>query len=251
MRRLRSTVAIGVLAGGLAWWLDERPSAEPTNSASVGSRVADNVGTPTLASGPLEQSTAQVDDLGRAPASVTPGPRGALSTKAKESLPEFEKTKKVILATSTDDEEKQRQLKERMFQDASLMRELELLLKAPALGDHELASQQMTALDILFDAMSSKSADLAEKVLASVVEDRTIEDESLDSSSRQALAEVKAEVLYRWSSAEPEQADQIVSLLPGPVSQKIWGNVIEAQAQNAAESRLEAMNRGKTRSTEH
>lgn len=250
MRRLRSTVAIGLLAGGLAWWLGERPNAEPIDSVSIGSKTVE-VETGELANTKLESSAVPVDDLGRTPASVAPGLGLALSSKAKDSLLEFEKTKKIVLAASADEEAKQRQLKERMFQDASLMRELELLLRAPALGNHELASQQMTALDILFDAMSSKSADLAEQVLAAVVEDRTIEDESLDSDRRQALAEVKAEVLYRWSSTDPGQADQIVSLLPGPVSQKIWGNVIEAQAQNAAESRLEAMNRGKTRATEH
>ena len=248
MRRLRSTVAIGLLAGGLAWWLSERPAHEAQTSAV---RETATEETSELAVRPIESSEAVPANSGREPASTAPGLEVSLSAKTKDSLLEFEKTKKIVLATSTDDEEKQRQLKERIFQDASLMRELERLLKAPALGDHELASQQMTALDVLFDAMNSKSADLAEKVLASVVEDRAIEDESLDTKRRQALAEVKAEVLYRWSAAEPEQVDQIVGLLPGPVSQKIWGNVIETQAQNAAESLLEATNRGKTRSTEH
>ncbi|MBL7689507.1 MAG: hypothetical protein JNJ49_15830 [Bdellovibrionaceae bacterium] len=248
MRRVRSTVAIGLLAGGLAWWLGERPATEPQTSAA---RETVNEGTSEFAVGPVEPSEAVQVSSAREPASIAPGLEVSLSAKTKDSLLEFEKTKKIVLATSTDDEEKQRQLKERMFQDASLMRELELLLKAPAMGNHELASQQMTALDVLFDAMNSKSADLAEKVLAAVVEDRTIEDESLDSNRRQALAEVKAEVLYRWSAAEPGQVDQIVGMLPGPVSQKIWGNVIETQEQNAAESILEATNRGMTRSTEH
>lgn len=250
MRNLRWKIAVGLIAGVIAWWQGEMSPGTLKTEVSTASKQATNAA-----------GTSGLDDATRArvPAVAIPNrTQGAeassqqvLSASARESLAEFQRVQRIVLAASEEEGARQRSLKDRLFRDRGLMREFELLLKAPAMGNQEHASLQLAALDVLFDALQSKSTDLAERIVSSIVEDRTIEDEKLDLRRRQALAEVKAEVLFRWSAAAPDRTEQIVGLLPGPVSKKIWGNVLEAQAQNAAESQLEAMSRARTRSTAH
>jgi hypothetical protein len=98
---------------------------------------------------------------------------------------------------------------------------------------------QNQAVDLLLEARLGGSQ-IAGQVLRSVVTDGQVEKESLSRSDRQAFAELKADVLYRWSAREPAITAELPGWLPGPVSQKIWRNVVNAQEQNQLESAEEA-----------
>ena len=98
------------------------------------------------------------------------------------------------------------------------------------------AGEQNAAIDMLLDALKSGDSEVAVDVLRSVVTDGQVEDESIDRSTRENLAGIKAEVLFQWSALKPAQASELASLLPGPISQKIWQNVVDAQQSNLNES---------------
>lgn len=59
------------------------------------------------------------------------------------------------------------------------------------------------------------------------------------SEEKRIQGELRAEALYEWSSTAPKENFYIESLLPGPISKKIWLNVLQQQANNEAESRQE------------
>ena len=97
-----------------------------------------------------------------------------------------------------------------------------------------IMQEQDTAIDLLIEAARAGDDAVAREILSDVVRDAQIEDAALARPVREQLAGLKAEVLYQWSAVQPE-AD-IVSLLPGPVSKKIWANVLAMQESNRAES---------------
>ena len=98
-------------------------------------------------------------------------------------------------------------------------------------------SEQDVAVDILLDALKDGDSRAAEEALREVVKDEQVEDGTLSGGVREQLAGVKAEVLYQWSAMVPSGASELARLLPGPVSQKIWQNVLNMQSQNLAESK--------------
>lgn len=178
----------------------------------------------------------------RQPASI---PSSSLSPNAKDSgsnsartFP-YEKELKDYIELKAkvfmSDEDKRRRAE--LLANANFLRSAGELLKRPADLESEEFDQQARAMDLLLEALSSPSKYVAAEVLRSVVEDPQIEDEKLDLKTRQALAGVKGEVMYHWSAMDPEGAARnIPSWLPGPVSRKIWQNVIEMQEENLRES---------------
>ncbi len=126
--------------------------------------------------------------------------------------------------------------KKELLRDEKFIKGLEGLLKTAAGNDMQLLEAQSQAIDLLIEARASGSDDVAGEVLRSVVEDSSIENEKVNVADRKALAGVKADLLYQWTAQEPLVADKIRSWLPGPVSEKIWKNVMHAQEQNELES---------------
>jgi hypothetical protein len=200
-----------------------------------------------------ESETAAVASIDRQPQSIaarassgeketTTGKSAPASSLSKvsveiprELMAYAEMNKKVFL---TDDEKAQ---KKGFFRDSRFLKSLESLLRQPAEIGSDLQIQQFAALDALFEAVQSPDSERgAEDVLRSLVEDKSVEDPKLDGKSREALAGVKAEILYQWSSLQPNKAGEINRLLPGPVSQRIWQNVLDTQRNNVAESQEEA-----------
>jgi hypothetical protein len=115
-------------------------------------------------------------------------------------------------------------------------------------------NEQDAAIDVLMEALKSGDAQVAGEVLQGVVRDGQVEDTRLDRGSREQLAGLKAEVLYQWSALSPAAASQLPSWLPGPVSRKIWANVVRMQQSNLAESAAEmaeAQGRHNSRTTSH
>ena len=174
------------------------------------------------------------------PATPMPGVVGQVETKSTpvEALPfPFE----AELSTYTGLKRKvflnpieQRQ-KEEILRNRDVLRGMQSrLVHSPVDGQQALA--QNAAIDLLLEALKSGDSEVATEVLRSVVTDGQVEDAKVDASTRENLAGIKGEVLFQWSALKPTQSDEMASLLPGPVSQKIWQNVISAQKSNLAES---------------
>lgn len=129
----------------------------------------------------------------------------------------------------------EQQQKSQLLHDRQVLRGMGArLTQAPA--DLKASIEQNAAIDLLLEALRSGDAGTASEVLKDVVTDKQVEDPSLDSETRHSLAGVKAEVLFQWSALKPTEAAEIATWLPGPVSQNIWQNVLNAQASNQAES---------------
>jgi hypothetical protein len=100
----------------------------------------------------------------------------------------------------------------------------------------EVMTEQDAAIDFLIEALKDGDTSVASEVLRDVVQDRQVEDAGLDRGLREQLAGLKAEVLYQWSAMNPGISGTLQAWLPGPVSRKIWANVLRMQQSNLAES---------------
>jgi len=176
---------------------------------------------------------------GRAPASATATKATVVKAVVKlkaHSLPYAKELdtyvvlKKKVFLTETEERSRDQLLK-----NPAILRAMGQRLTISA-ADDAAALEQNSAVDMLLEALRSGDSTVATEVLKAVVTDRQVEDGALDISSRENLAGIKAEVLYQWSALNPVQSGQIASWLPGPVSQRIWQNVVTAQASNIAES---------------
>jgi hypothetical protein len=148
----------------------------------------------------------------------------------KVELDSFKILKQKVFLT-----EEEKEQRKQFVQDRTLLENLKNLFKYPTVYQ-DLEAQQNVAVDLLLEAVKSGDAETARRVLKEVIADATIENNQLSQEQRQNLAGVKAEVLYQWSSLEPDRAREMQQSLPGPVSQKIWKNVVTQQDLNRAES---------------
>ena len=128
---------------------------------------------------------------------------------------------------------------ESLIAHGGLLKTLDQVLLKPAWSEQGVLMQDV-AIDLLLTAARGPNAASAAAALRSVIEDRQVEDASVDVKTREQLAGLKAEVLYLWSAQSPEMAASIQSWLPGPVSLKIWSNVQRMQRANQEESELES-----------
>ncbi len=131
--------------------------------------------------------------------------------------------------------EHDRVLKRKLMKDQAFLQSLKPLVLA-ATHDPVTVELQNAALDFLFEALKGENKAAAVEILKSVVADASIENSTEDMDVRKSLAGVKAEVLFNWSSLDPDANPMIDSSLPGPVSEKIWANVQKQQSNNLAES---------------
>ncbi len=135
------------------------------------------------------------------------------------------------------DEEKA--LRKSFLENNEMLRNLGTYLKTPATEESDSEEAKNAATDLLLEAIKDEKSAAAEAALQEVIADNTIENTQMDPAQRESLAGVKAEILYHWSAIDPEKVSQIEEWLPGPVSKKIWQNVLKAQNQNRAESHNE------------
>lgn len=155
-----------------------------------------------------------------------------LSDEQAEHLKAYEKIKAKVF---TSDQEKS--LRKRLLTDSGLLKNLKaLIIDAPASaqGSDEY-TQKTLALDLLIEASEANSAE-ASRALIEIIQDKKIEDEKLPLSERQAMAELKADLLYNWTAKVPSQAGNVNAAIPGPVTAQIWKNAQQAQEQNRIES---------------
>lgn len=144
-------------------------------------------------------------------------------------LEDFDHLYKKLLKTEEEREEYQASLRnKKVFQ---------LIKKALLHPQQENAKLQDTSLNFLM-AAAQVDRSAVSVVMAEIIADDAIENKSAPRELRQKQAELKAEIIYQWTSMYPDQAAHVASLLPGSASQNIWRNVQNMQASNEAEGTL-------------
>lgn len=250
-------VSVGVVLATLHWhqvrwhqvrWLQVRTTAgEASQEATTGTNKTSLVPFTDAKSAPEPVNTSAASrSIASLPAKVLAAPQVAKVNFALASasldgqkrawvdqrLQAYRKIKSKVFMSSQE-----RGMHVQLLEDQELLKSLAAILSEPAY-DAELRREQDQAVDLLLEARSETRSELAGQVLRAVIADARIEDRSLDQKSRQALSERKAEVIYQWTAQEPEREQDLPGWLPGPVSQKIWNNVQDAQKQNVVESEV-------------
>lgn len=152
----------------------------------------------------------------------------------KSALKEYVSIQRKVF---TSEREKNRA--KELLNNRDFLKSIERLLTSTNFNDTEYQSLQNAAIDMLLEADSKYQSEAAQQILMNVVSDPQIESDSMPAAERQALAGVKAEVLYLWTAQNPRISGAIASALPGVVSQKIWNNVKATQEVNYQESLAE------------
>ncbi len=98
------------------------------------------------------------------------------------------------------------------------------------------SADRSAAVDVLIEASKAESAQYAEELILEIIRDSKIENKNEIPSVRESLAGIKAELMYHAVRIDNRTVQNSVS---GPVTQKIWENVQQAQADNVSESQLE------------
>jgi hypothetical protein len=177
---------------------------------------------------PPPRVPASVPDQGSISVPTAPAPK-PVKFEFQTELDDYAILKSIVLPN-----EEQKAARTQLLTNARLLRAVATRLVRQPLME---LSEQDVAVDILLDALKDGDSRAAEEALREVVKDEQVEDGTLSGGVREQLAGVKAEVLYQWSAMVPTGASELARLLPGPVSQKIWQNVLNMQSQNLAESK--------------
>ncbi|MES2964039.1 MAG: hypothetical protein V4760_09125, partial [Bdellovibrionota bacterium] len=169
------------------------------------------------------------DDVSMAPVAAEakvwkPSMVPALSPATRAQLKEFAKLKKKVFL----DNDEKRRLSE-LTRDPAFLSSL-----APVFDiSRERNDEEMNAaVDLLLDAATNEKSETAAAMLMGVIADPSIENTEIPEARRELAAGVKAEILFLWTAASPDRANHMASMLPGPVSQRLWENVLNAQDRN-------------------
>lgn len=160
--------------------------------------------------------------------------QAVLPVPYETELKEYANIKNKVFLT-----EEEKATRRAMLNNDGMLRSLGDYLKNPTSVDQESDQARNLATDLLLEALRTEDSPAAQAALQELIQDTAVEDSKIEQNTRQVLAGTKAEVLYHWSALDPQKSTQMARWLPGPVSQKIWQNVINAQNQNRAESALE------------
>ncbi|MBY0315801.1 MAG: hypothetical protein K2Q26_09795 [Bdellovibrionales bacterium] len=198
--------------------------------------------TPEVAVPSVEAPRAQAISAGVTPEVATsskvetPSPsvvRPHLAEELPKITPHLERFSHLqVKALRTSDEEDQWAA---MLSNPFILKKMQILLVSPT---QEHVKQKNQALAFVLESLKRGESE-AKLVLESLISDPWIESNEGQRPQLQFQAELKAEAMFTWSSLYPEQSTHIESLLPGPVSQKIWQNVVAQQDLNSSESELE------------
>ena len=208
-------------------------AAEKETSAALPAGGSQTQATPVTANKASGSTPVQVmrDQAGTAETATK-----AARFEYQKELDDFAFLKKKALLTEEEKSEKKS-----LLQNENFLRGLApLLTRIAGAPDLDFELHQNMAVDLLFEALQSEKSEVAAQVLQSVIQDASIENAKGDLATRQVLAGIKGEILYHWSALEPTRAGEMQGWLPGPVSQKIWKNVVAAQQSNLGESNREA-----------
>jgi hypothetical protein len=112
--------------------------------------------------------------------------------------------------------------------------------------DPHYEEMENAALDLIVEALQKGDRESSLQVIQSIIQDPQVENTQLPQKVRETLAGIKGELLYHAVAFAPNEFSNIESLLPGPVSQKIWQNVQGQHQQNFNESQVEVQEREQT-----
>jgi hypothetical protein len=137
-------------------------------------------------------------------------------------------------------------LRKSLIKDRSLIEDMGAFLLDPrrfakldSVAAKELEKDQDSAVDFLLAALKEGDRDFAESTILNVIKDAQVENSALQMDQREVLASLKGELLFHGSAIRPASFQNIASILPGPVSLRIWQNVQAKQAQYLEESMVE------------
>ena len=234
MKRAAVIGASVVTVIGVGAFLAGRSTPQPQPTPETAERVPASVKAVEKQTSTLQETLAAVPTA--VPAAPVEAPTKLTAVTIKEQkarLAEYAVLQRKVFLT-----DKEKAERARMMNDARFVRGLELLLRSVPTAEvtPELQNQ---AVDLLLEARESTRSEAAAQAMAAIIKDNQIENESMPQATRESLAGVKAEILYRWSAQEPGLSTQMPGWLPGPVSRTIWDNVLTEQAKNVAESRRE------------
>lgn len=105
--------------------------------------------------------------------------------------------------------------------------------------DPQYEEMENAALDLIVEALQKGDRESSLQVIQSIIQDPQVENTQLPQKVRETLAGIKGELLYHAVAFAPNEFSNVESLLPGPVSQKIWQNVQGQHQQNFNESQVE------------
>lgn len=179
-----------------------------------------------------------VVDVKRTPASTLNLPAGsqiappaiAGNTPYEKELKSYYELEQKVFLNEMEHQEMNRLIHNRDFLKSAAIR----LHRYPS--SVESTIEQNATLDLILQALRSGDTQVAAAVLKDVITDAQVENPRVDLRTRQNLGGLKAEILFQWTAIDPNRAREIESWLPGPISRKIWNNVVNAQKSNLAES---------------
>lgn len=152
-----------------------------------------------------------------------------------QALRQFKITHSKVFKTSAEEQELKSFIK-----NTKNLEDIANLLKSKLALEKMTTGEQNTAVDILLDALKAETAsgnsNAAEEIVLSIIRDEQIENTNLELKSRLIMAGVKAELMFHAANIDVQTMQ---NALPGPVSQNIWVNVQEVQAQNISASTKE------------
>lgn len=151
-----------------------------------------------------------------------------ISPATRARLKEFSKLKKKVFLDNDD----KRTLSD-LTRDPSFLSSLAPLFD---ISYERNETDLNAAIDVLLDAATREKSETAATVLMGVIADPSIEDTAIPEKRREELAGIKGEIMFLWTATSPDRAHHMASMLPGPVSQKLWENVLAAQERNRNES---------------
>lgn len=196
--------------------LDRTPQAAPIEQPLANATLVASQPAPKPAQSPVQTKEWK------------PSPVPPLSPSTRGRLKEFQKLKKKVFL----DNDEKRRLSE-LTRDPEFLSSLAPLFDISAERNEDEVN---AAIDLLLDAATKEKSETAASVLMGVISDPSIENLDIPEKPREQLAGIKAEILFLWTAASPDRAQHMASMLPGPVSQRLWENVLTAQERNRNES---------------
>lgn len=159
----------------------------------------------------------------------------SISDENKQKILIFRNFNQKVLMTKTE----KIQFKELLF-DKNLIQDLGTTFHEFSKNDLiDNKDLQNDIYSFLLQSLQKGDHDTSLSVIKEIVFDKQIEDDSLPIEAKIFLGESKAELLYNASALYPDDFKNISSELPGPVTRKIWSNVLAMQKENEDLSRAE------------
>lgn len=134
--------------------------------------------------------------------------------------------------------EQEKEQRKALLQDRVLIRRTSEILVSPEIVTQMSDQELSTGIDLLVESFRMDNHGVARESILGLIQDSKLEDAKLSSKSRQALAEIKAEVLFAVLGSDPFIDEELPVSEFGPVTARIYENVQAERALILEESRV-------------